>query len=414
MKKIVAVVLALCLMLSLNAVAFAANYDDVPDGHWAEKAIEEWSKNGIFEGDESGNFNPSAFLKRAEAAAIMARLFKLTEKADISRFTDVEADAWYTDYIALCVAAGILKGTSETTMAPLDNVTREQFFVMFARALGFEEASYSKVVIADDADIADWAKGHIYAMVNGGYLKGTSVNSTTISPKDFINRASVASLLEQTVSLYADASGEYSYVGSGIALIVAPDVTLVNAPAGTTVVTKNAPNAKVNGVSIGENTIYIVPADQGGNGGNSGGIPVIPTKSHAQIIDEAVQDYISRFSYSYAKLTKNAYVIKVDMIDPNVQIGRVYTDIGESMLNALQNQVNPYIYAVKATLDDQKGELEITADKDVTAIHDLVYEVTGFAGNDTIGELDGKTITVSFIDEDKETFVYAFQFATVG
>ena len=157
MKKIVAVVLALCLMLSLNAVAFADNYNDVPDGHWAEKAIGEWSKNGIFEGDESGNFNPSAFLKRAEAAAIMARLFKLSEKADIGRFTDVEADAWYTDYIALCVAAGVLKGTSETTMAPLDNVTREQFFVMFARALGFAEASYSKVVIADDADIADWA-----------------------------------------------------------------------------------------------------------------------------------------------------------------------------------------------------------------------------------------------------------------
>ena len=253
-------------------------------------------------------------------------------------------------------------------------------------------------------------------MVNGGYLKGTSAFNTTISPKEYINRASVASLLEQTVSLYADASGEYAYVGSGIALIVAPDVALADAPAGATVVTKNAPNAKVNGVSIGANTIYIVPEAQGdnGNGGNSGGVPVVPAKSHATIIDEAIQSFLAKNTYDYAKLTKNAYAIKVAITDPSVQVGKIYKVVGESILDALKDQAGPSIAAVKATLNGEEGKMDVTAATTITDFHDMIYEVTGFAGNDTIGKLDGQTITVSFIDEDNETFVYAFQFAIEG
>ena len=129
---------------------------------------------------------------------------------------------------------------------------------------------------------------------------------------------------------------------------------------------------------------------------------------------EAVQLYISGYNYEYAKLTKNAYTINVSMLDPSVQIGRVYSDIGENILKALKNQMNPGIAGIKASLNGQEGQLAITADKTVVDIHDLVYEVTGFAGNTTIGELDGQTIKVSFIDSDYEVFEYSFVFAIEG
>ena len=418
MKKVVAVVLVLCLMLSLSTVAFAS-YNDVPDGHWAASAIENWTKNGIFTGDADGNFNPSAYLTRAEAAAIMARLFKLTAKADISKYTDVKADAWYADYFALCVAAGIMNGTSNTSLDPTLNIPREQFFVMFARGLGLYEAARANVAIADDADISGWAKGLVYALVNGGYLKGTSATSTVVAPKDFINRASIAALLDQTISVYADAAGKFAYTGNGIALVVAANVSIVDAPAGTTVVTRCAPDATVNGVAIPETTVYIVPdetpAEEPDNGNQSGTpvtpvIPVIP-KTHAQIIDEAVAKYVANYSSDYATLTKNGNTIKVEIKDPTVTIGKVYADIGDSILNAVKGQTNPAIITLKGEMDSQNGELAIAADTNVNGIHDLVYDVTGYAGNNTIGELDGKTINVSFVDADCAPFVYAFEFA---
>ena len=110
-KRLLALVLVLCMMLSVGMVsALAAAYSDT-EGHWAESSIERWTSYGIINGYEDGSFGPDANISRSEAAAIFSRLLKLEKKADISAFTDVEADSWYVDYVAKCVEQGILKGT---------------------------------------------------------------------------------------------------------------------------------------------------------------------------------------------------------------------------------------------------------------------------------------------------------------
>ena len=56
-KRILAIVLAVCIVATLVPTAFATGYSDV-DGHWAEDAIARWSAYGIVEGN-NGKFEPS-------------------------------------------------------------------------------------------------------------------------------------------------------------------------------------------------------------------------------------------------------------------------------------------------------------------------------------------------------------------
>jgi murein DD-endopeptidase MepM/ murein hydrolase activator NlpD len=48
-------------------------FKDVPDTHWAAKAIEELSEKGIIKGYEDGTFKPEQSVTRAEVAVMISR-----------------------------------------------------------------------------------------------------------------------------------------------------------------------------------------------------------------------------------------------------------------------------------------------------------------------------------------------------
>jgi hypothetical protein len=49
-------------------------FKDVPETHWAYKAIEELAEKGIINGYEDGTFKPNEPVTRAEIATIISRL----------------------------------------------------------------------------------------------------------------------------------------------------------------------------------------------------------------------------------------------------------------------------------------------------------------------------------------------------
>ena len=51
-------------------------FTDVPETHWAYKAIDELSDKGIITGYEDGTFKPDEYITRAEVAALIARINK--------------------------------------------------------------------------------------------------------------------------------------------------------------------------------------------------------------------------------------------------------------------------------------------------------------------------------------------------
>ena len=310
-KRLFALALCLCMLMSLlPAVALAAEYSDTA-GHWAEEDIARWSDAGVVQGS-NGQFNPEGVMTRAEAAQVFTNLLKLNGTADLSGYTDVPADAWYADAIAACVDKGILGGIGGGLMNPNGTITREMFFVMFARALGIPEETSLNASFSDSASISSWARGAVYALINRGYVSGTSGN--TVAPQLNINRASVMALLDQTIVAYVVTSGSTSVNSDGVVLVLADDVTLTgsgdvtvsvasagaqvdlegmtgqvsvvvleddvaitNAPEGTEIiVADDASGTTVNGDAVAAGEEIVIPEEQpapsgGGGGGSTGG-----------------------------------------------------------------------------------------------------------------------------------------------
>ena len=238
-KKLLSVVLAFVMVLSLLPMsALAANYGDT-QGHWAEAAIDRWSGYGIVTGDERG-FRPNDNMTRAEAAKVLCELFGLTSTAGAATFTDAPANAWFAGYIARANAAGIIGGVGDNQAAPNAPLTRETFFVMFARGLGLKEQSTTSGVAADGDS---WANGYINALTDKGYVKG---DGTGVNALANINRASVMSLLNQTIAQYVNTSGKTTLTADkGIVLVNAKNVTLTGTTGADVVIAQGASDGSV-------------------------------------------------------------------------------------------------------------------------------------------------------------------------
>lgn len=99
---------------------------------------------GIVSGNEKGEFCPDNLVTRQEMAKILVSSLDLcgidmtlydNEKAKISAFSDYgKVSTWAEDYVAKAMKYGIINGTSETTIDPLGNATREQAIAMSNRA----------------------------------------------------------------------------------------------------------------------------------------------------------------------------------------------------------------------------------------------------------------------------------------
>ena len=279
-RRLMSFLLVVVMLISVVPVTvFAAEYTDT-QGHWGEKAIDRWTGYNIVSGKGGGIFDPDGFMTRAEAAQVFANLFKLQTKADLSDYTDVGLGKWYDDAIAKCISAGIMEGYGDGIIDPNGTITREMFFVMFSRALGIKPEDTAQKSIGDVSKISNYAKGYITALANKGYIQGTasSEDGIIVEPKIFIDRASVMSLLNQTITTYVDTT-ENVTASEGLTLVVADNaklsfknnaenaevfilgnnVTITNAPVGTVVTTSDdATGTKVNGKSVSKDTTIVV------------------------------------------------------------------------------------------------------------------------------------------------------------
>ena len=179
-------------MIPFAMAADPSGFDDV-SGHWAESSIERWSGYGVVGGAGDGTFAPDGVLTRAQAAQIFANLLGLTTMADIGQYGDVAVGSWYYDAIAKCVAAGILTGDGAGAMSPEAVVSREQLFVMFARAMGIEPKASSDTAFADSGEVSSWAAGYINALADMGAIQGSG--DGTLNPSGDMNRASFVAVL---------------------------------------------------------------------------------------------------------------------------------------------------------------------------------------------------------------------------
>lgn len=218
-RRISAALLSLCLLMSLMpSVAFAApngSFDDV-DGHWGQAAVERWVGYGVVNGDGSGNFNPDNQMTRAEFATMLANMLGYKEKA-ANTFADVNEDDWFADAILKLAAAGVMQG-SNGMANPNAPITRQEAAVLMCRAFNIPTTG-GNLDFADSADVADWAKGAVAALADRGMMNG--VGNNNVAPLADINRASVATLLDNMITEYVTEDKTITGEVSGIVLVAA-------------------------------------------------------------------------------------------------------------------------------------------------------------------------------------------------
>ncbi|WP_181150947.1 S-layer homology domain-containing protein [Paenibacillus sp. PCH8] len=103
-------------------------------GHFAEDAIRALLEKGIMTGYADGSFGPNREIKRAEIAALLARVLDLTQLNTNAKFEDING-SWAKDSINALGNAGIINGKKELEFTPNANASREESVVLIVRLL---------------------------------------------------------------------------------------------------------------------------------------------------------------------------------------------------------------------------------------------------------------------------------------
>ena len=167
MKKLLALVLALVMSMSLVTISNAAFKD--ADKIDYKEAVDVMNAVGVFIGDEKGNFNAKDNLTREQAAKIIAYL-ELGEKAadalvGSATFTDVAATRWSAGFVSYCAQAGVVSGNGDGTFAPAGQLTALQFGKMLLVEIGYDAKAAGMVG-------TDWAINTSKLMATTGLMNG--------------------------------------------------------------------------------------------------------------------------------------------------------------------------------------------------------------------------------------------------
>ena len=179
MKKLLALVLALVMSMSLVTISNAAFKD--ADKIDYKEAVDVMNAVGVFIGDEKGNFNAKDNLTREQAAKIIAYLELGSKAADTlvggATFTDVASTRWSAGFVGYCAKAGVVAGY-DGKFDPAGQLTALQFGKMLLVELGYDAKAAGMVG-------ADWAINTSKLMAKAELMDGIegSVNQVITREK---------------------------------------------------------------------------------------------------------------------------------------------------------------------------------------------------------------------------------------
>lgn len=180
MSKFIALLCAATVAVSASAV-FAAETDTTSDNA-------EASATATAEASETATAEATA--EASETAEATAEATE-TATAEPLPFTDIDADAYYADAVALCYSEGLFNGVSETVFSPDTTMTRAMFATVFAR---MEDADLSGDYELTFTDITDeFYAPYIAWATEQGIMEGYSTEE--FGPNDPITREQAAKML---------------------------------------------------------------------------------------------------------------------------------------------------------------------------------------------------------------------------
>lgn len=209
MKKLLSLVLSLCLLAALGVPLAAAartaktvntytpgQFADVPEGSWCEGGVGTAYAYGIMAGKREDFFDASGKVTRAQAVVMACRLHGLYDDPIV--LPEEPADPWYqpyVDYAEKCEFILFGEGVPEAWFNGA--VSRADFAGMLWAAV--PEKALEAVNTVEDGAIPDVSPDHVraeavYSLYRAGVLTGNDEKGT-FTPDSDITRGAAAAIV---------------------------------------------------------------------------------------------------------------------------------------------------------------------------------------------------------------------------
>ena len=223
-----ALLLSLLLACCMETTAFAAQYPDVTDEHWAKPYIDRWSDSGILKGYPDGKFHPDDPVTRGQLSAILYSILGV-EPVEGYSYPDLAKTAWYYDAVTAMNYYRVTLNT-DLNIKPDQPLSREEAIYMIAS--GFRRADlsrdrmrYSGKAPSDYAQVSDQFTEAVNTMLRLGHVRGGA--DGRLMPKDVVTRAQVITIINSMFDLYVTQPGTYHLTCGQNALVTCPNVTIL-------------------------------------------------------------------------------------------------------------------------------------------------------------------------------------------
>ena len=170
--------------------------------NWAYPGIQYCVTHGIMGGMGDGTFAPTGTTTRAQIVQILYNLEGTPAVSGTTPFTDLTAN-WYKPAILWAYQNNVVAGTSPTTFAPDQPVTREQIAVILTQYMFHVlkmERTWTPADLStfpDGASVSSWAKEAMQDAVALGLINGTKTpdGKVYLDPQGSAARQQVATIL---------------------------------------------------------------------------------------------------------------------------------------------------------------------------------------------------------------------------
>ena len=200
------IVLALGVSVPILAAADAVEFSDVDPNAWYAQAVAYCQERGWMGGTSETTFAPEETMTRAMLVTVLYRRAGSPAVTGGAQFADTEEGAWYADAVRWANETGLVTGYGNGLFGVADPVSREQLVTILWRGEG-SPSTQAKADFTDRQAVSPWAEAAVDWAVEAQVMSGKTGNR--FDPAGNATRAEVATVLRNAgETIWAEAPAD--------------------------------------------------------------------------------------------------------------------------------------------------------------------------------------------------------------
>lgn len=201
MKKVIALILCLAMLLGSVSTVSAANFTDVPKGAYYYEPVYNLVWDEIIGGYPDGTFGPTKSITRAEIAVILVNMLGLKANASApQRFSDLPSSHWAYGFVSTAAQEGFVSGYPDGSFKPNKPVSYNEALTMLVALLGYKASDLP----------GTYPKNFTNKAEQIGIM-----NTCSMTGNDAATRANVSCFVRDAVIAKTNNKNYFKYVGKG-------------------------------------------------------------------------------------------------------------------------------------------------------------------------------------------------------